>query len=347
MTTASLRISVVVTTYKRSAILRRVLDHLAAQDFPVQQYEVIVADDGSPDDTRQAVAEFAARVPFEVRFLTHPNAGPGYTENRGIEAARAPLVLLLADDIFMSPEGVRKHVEFHQSHPEETVAVLGRTIQAPDLDQSAFLRKWDPFRFDELSELEELPPYRFGAMNLSFKRDFMMRHGMFLEHRGRGGVACMEDLELGYRLAPHGMRLLYSKESLAYHYHFTTLDVAMLRWYERGLNYGEFRRYATHPELTVYFHVLDFRTWREYTQVLRGENSFRGRERSLTWHLIRHFCRMLTLNEFTARWFWRPLFELAEKYKWLERLVTAKMYRAFLYYQFLRGVRTARGLYGD
>ncbi len=339
-------ISAVVTTYRRAAILRRVLDHLAQQDLPPESYEVVVSDDGSPDDTADVVAEFSARVPFPVRYVRHANTSIGHAENRGIEAARAPIVLLLADDIFLTPHGLRTHLEFHRAHPAREIVVLGQTRQSPDLNQTAFLRKWDPFRFEELAELKELPPYRFGAMNLSFKRDFVVEHGMFLEHRGRGGAACMEDLELGYRLQPHGMRLYYSKEALAHHYHLTTLDNAIVRWYERGLNYGEFRRFATNPELTVYFHVLTLDTFREYVQVLRGPHPFRGAEGSLTWHFVRHVGRMVTLNRVTARWFWRPLFDLAEKHAWVESLLTAKMYRAFLYYHFLRGVKTARRLYG-
>jgi len=340
-------ISAVVTTYKRADILRTVLEHLERQDLPPDQFEVVVADDGSPDDTGAVIAAFAARVPFPVRHVRHKNTGIGFTENRGIEAARAPIVLLLADDIFLTPPGLRAHLEFHQAHPEPTVAVLGRTEQSPDLNQSAFLRKWNPFRFDELADLEVLPPYRFGAMNLSFKRDFVMRHGMFLEHRGRGGAACMEDLELGYRLEPHGLRLHYSKEALALHYHLTTLDVAVIRWYERGINYGEFRKHAPNPELTVYFHVLNFRTLGEYVRVLSGPNSFRGAERSLTWHLVRHIGRMVTLNRVTERLFWRPVFKLAETHSWVESLLTPKMYRAFLYYHFIRGVRVGHRLYGD
>lgn len=341
------KISVVVSTFNRSGILRRALECLERQDLPPDQFEVIVSDDGSPDDTRAVVAEFAARVPFPVSYVWHKNTSAGYTENRGIEAAGGPIVLLLADDIFLAPHGLRKHLEFHEARPEPWIAALGKTLQSPELNQSAFLRKWNPFRFDELEDLDELPPYRFGAMNLSFKRDFMMQYGMFLEHRGRGGAACMEDLELGYRLQARGMRLYYAREALGFHYHLTTLDLAMMRWYERGLNYGEFRRYARNPELTVYFHVLTFRTLREYLRVLRQPNSFRGVEHSLTWHIVRHFGRMITLNRMTARWFWRPLFDLAEECKWLEDLLTAKMYRAFLYYQFLRGVQAGRRIYGD
>jgi glycosyltransferase involved in cell wall biosynthesis len=341
------QISVVLATYNRADTLRRTLDHLARQDLPPESYEVIVVDDGSLDNTGAVVAEVAPRLAFGLRYVRHENHGPGYTQNRGIEKARAPIVLLIADDIFLDPASLRAHLEQHLAHPELPVAVLGKVVQSPDLTQSVFLRKWDPFRFYELEDLEELPAYRFFAMNISVKRDFLLNRGMYLEHRGRGGASCMEDLELGIRLKRHGLRLLYSKAAIASHYHVMTLDQVITRWYERGLNYGEFRRHAPLPELTVYFHVLDLHTVREYISVLRGPNSFRGRERSLAWHLVRHVGRMVTLNAVTARLFWRPLFDLAERSPHVARLVTPKMYRAFLYYHFLRGVRDGRRIYGD
>lgn len=340
-------ISVVVTTYQRADILRRTLDHLGRQDLTPDQWEVIVSDDGSQDDTACVVGEFAKRVPFAVRYLQLPNVSPGHAENRGLEAARAPIALLMADDILLTAPAVRRHLEFHQARPEPTVSVLGKVLQSLDLTQSAFLRKWDPFRFNELEDREELPPYRFGAANLSVKREFVLRHGGFLERRGRAGAAALEDLELGYRLKPHGLRLYYSKEALAYHYHPTTLDIAALRWYERGLNYGEFRRSAKHPELTVYFHVLTLRTLGEYWRVLRGPNSFRGAEGSFFWHAVRHCVRASVLNRVTAPLLWQPVLALAEEHAWIESLLTAKTYRAYLYYHFLRGVHDGHRIYGD
>ena len=341
------QLSVVLSTYNRAATLRRALEHLARQDLAATHFEVIVVDDGSPDDTRAVVAEFAAGAPFALTYRHHENHGPGYTQNRGIEAARAPLVLLMADDIFFAPHALRMHVDHHRRNPEPEVAVLGKVLQSPELDQSVFLSKWDPFRFRELEQVEELPPYRFWAMNISFKREFVCRHGMFREHRGRAGACALEDLELGCRLARHGLRLHYSRSALGYHYHVVTLDQAIARWYERGMNFGEFREYAPEPELTVFFHILDRHTVREYRSVLRASNAFRGIERSFAWHLVRHVARMVTLNALTARWLWRPLFDLAERSRGLAALVRPGMYRAFLYYHFLRGVRDGRRLYGN
>lgn len=340
-------ISVVLATYRRAATLRRTLEHLAGQDLPAAQFEVIVIDDGSPDETAEVVAEMTPTLPYALTYMRHENQGPGYTQNRGIERARAPVLLLLADDIFLAPGAVRAHLECHQAHPEPGVAVLGQVQQSPDLTETVFLRTWDPFRFDDIAGEKELPPYRFWAMNISVKRDFMRQHGMYLEHRGRGGPSCMEDLELGIRLHRHGLKLLYAEAALGRHHHVVTLDQAIQRWYERGLNYGEFRRHAPMPELTVFFHVLDRHTFGEYRRVLRGPNWFRGREKSFAWHLVREGLRRVSLNRFTARWIWRPLLDAAERHDWLAARVTPKTYRAFLYFHFLRGVQDGRRRFGD
>lgn len=343
----ALQISVVVATFRRADVLRKTLEHLARQDLPPEQFEVIVVDDGSPDNTPEVVAAITPQLPYTIRFLRHENRGPGYTQNRGIEQARAPVVLLLADDIFLEPAALRAHLEQHRLHDGLAVAVLGKVVQSPELTQTVFLKKWDPFRFNALEDLEELPAYRFFAMNISVKRDFLLRNGLYLEHRGRGGPSCMEDLELGVRLKQFGLRLYYSKAALAKHYHVVTMDQAITRWHERGLNYGEFRRHAPLPELTVHFHLLNRHTAREYFSVLRGPNSFQGREKKIAWHLLWHAGRLLVLNAWTVPLFWRPLFDLAEKYATVASLVKPSMYRAFLYYHFLRGVRDGRRIFGD
>lgn len=340
-------ISVVLSTYRRADTLRRTLEHLIAQDLAPDRFEVVLVDDGSPDDTPQVAKEYQGRVPFPMTCLRHENRGPGYTQNRGIEVARAPIVLLIADDIWLAPGAVRAHLEAHRDNPALEVAVLGRVEQSAELTQTVFISKWDPFRFADIAGEKELPPYRFWAMNISAKRQFLVDAGLYLEHRGRGGVSCLEDLELGCRLHERGLRLLYSEAALGHHYHVMTLDQAMARWYERGLNYGEFRRYARLPELTVWFHILDRHTVGEYYRVLQGPNWFKGREKSFAWHLVRHVVRVCVVNAATTRLFWRPLFDLAERSPALARRMTAKMYRAFLYYQFLRGVSDGRRLYGD
>ena len=138
----------------------------------------------------------------------------------------------------------------------------------------------------------------------------------------------------------------YLRDALGYHYHPYTIESGSKRWYQRGLNYGEFRKHMP-PAMDVYHHVLNRHTFRDYARVLREENTFKGLEARLRYHLVREVLRRTLLNRFTAVLIWRPFFAGAEKYKWLERLATRQTYRAFFYYNFLRGVSDAQSRYGD
>lgn len=332
-------LSIVMATYNRADTLVRTMRHLDEQDVDSERFELIIADDASPDDTAAVVERLAGEVSYDVTYLRNEtNRGPGYTQNRGIERARAPLLMIMTDDVWLDRGAVRAHLDFHAAHPAREMAALGRVLQSPELDDSALMRKWDPFRFWLLEGVTELPFYMFWACNVSCKRALMNDAGLFREEKGRFGPVAFEDLEVGYRLAKQGMVLQYLPGATGYHFHKYTIDEAEARWYQRGLNYHSFRDLVPAPELTVYFHILNRHTFKEYREVLRGANPFHGSERSFSWHLFRHFVRLLLLNPLTAGPVWRNLFELAEKSPLCERLLTRQMYRAYFYYHFLRGV---------
>lgn len=339
---ANLELSIVMATYNRADTLPVTLDHLAKQDIDGSRYELIIVDDASPDRTAEVVAELAPQLPFKVRFLRNDdNRGPGYTQNRGIREASAPLLLIMTDDVFMAPSALRQHIDFHRIHPEPYRAALGKVAQSPALRDTALMRNWDPFRFWLLDGVDQLPFYMFWACNVSCKLEFMQQFGMFRDHKGRGGCVAFEDLEVGYRLSNHGMQLHYLPQALGEHYHFYTMEEAEHRWYMRGLNFDEFCRYVPDPLMPVYFHVLNGQTFSEYLGALKGPNPFRGRERYIAWHVVRHLLRMLILNRWTVAALWKPLLKGAEKSKILESLTNRHVYRAYFYYHFLRGVGDA------
>lgn len=336
---ANPRISLVMATYNRAETIRTTLDHLAKQTLRPEDYEVIVVDDGSPDDTGSVVESLRPAMPFTLTYLRHPNAGPGFTQNRGMREARAPIVCLIADDIFLAPGALEAHLRAHESHPEPHYAVLGKVLQAPHLDQSLFLRRWDPFKFRELEAHEELPWFLFWACNVSFKRDFMLAHGMFHDRKGRAGAAAHEDVELGYRLAKHGMRLLYRKEAFGHHYHLENLEGACRRALERGLNWGEFRRLADDPEITVRYHVVTRRTLRDYFTVFRRAGTPQlGADRNPLLLFARIGLRAAAFNGVTVPLFWLPLARAAERRATLAPLMNTQVYRGIIAHHFFKGV---------
>jgi glycosyltransferase involved in cell wall biosynthesis len=97
---SALRVSAVVPTYNRCALVGRAVRSVLAALSPGD--EAIVVDDGSTDDTEAALAPFGERI----RYIRQPHAGAGRARNRGIQEAANPLVAFLDSDDEWMPDAL-------------------------------------------------------------------------------------------------------------------------------------------------------------------------------------------------------------------------------------------------
>lgn len=93
-------VSVVIPTWSRSAALANALDSVNAQTYA--NWEVIVVDDGSIDDTGEMVPELSNRDP-RIRYIYQTNAGVSAVRNRGIALANFDLLVFLDSDDLWEP----------------------------------------------------------------------------------------------------------------------------------------------------------------------------------------------------------------------------------------------------
>jgi len=103
------RLAVIVTTYNRPDALRAVLAGFAAQSD--REFELLVADDGSREDTGALVAAFARSAPFPCRHVWHPDEGFRAAEirNRALALTRADYVVFTDGDCIPSRVFVARH----------------------------------------------------------------------------------------------------------------------------------------------------------------------------------------------------------------------------------------------
>ena len=274
--------------------------------------------------------------------------GPGYTQNRGIRAARAPVVLLMADDIFMMPGTLSAHLRGHEVHPESAAALLGNVRQSPALDQSVFLRTWNSFRFSDFESLVEVPYYRFWACNISVKRDFLLENGLFRETKGRAGPAAHEDPELGYRLYQAGLRIFYDTKALGYHHHVVTRERRVRVLMNRDLTSTNSVRWPRRPKLrlpTMIYGGELFETTFASGLEAAGAPLAKG-DRNPVLAISRYVLRGMAFNRVTVRVIWNPIFDLAEKSSRVARLMRPVLYRGLIAHNFLRGCRDGNRRFG-
>jgi glycosyltransferase involved in cell wall biosynthesis len=104
-------VSVIIPTFNRRGLVQQAIDSVLAQDF--DDCELIVVDDGSTDDTAEALAVYGPRI----RVLRQPNRGVSAARNAGIRAAAAPLIALLDSDDLWLPAKLARQTAFFQAHP--------------------------------------------------------------------------------------------------------------------------------------------------------------------------------------------------------------------------------------
>jgi glycosyltransferase involved in cell wall biosynthesis len=105
-------VTVVIPAWRAAETIARAVRSVLAQSVPV--LEVLVVDDGSPDDIAAALAGF----PESVRVIRQPNGGASAARNRGLDEARGEWIAFLDADDEWLPGRLERQFEAVQQHPE-------------------------------------------------------------------------------------------------------------------------------------------------------------------------------------------------------------------------------------
>jgi GT2 family glycosyltransferase/radical SAM superfamily enzyme YgiQ (UPF0313 family)/thioredoxin-like negative regulator of GroEL len=228
-------ISVIIPTFNRRAILRKTLLGMASQTLPPEQFEVIVIDDGSSDDTMEMLQKWKA--PFQLRAFTQSHGGPNVARNFGLQQAKSWIVLLTGDDMIPGPSFLESHLKFHLSHKEPVQAMIGFIDWSPEIPVTPFMRfitspeGGHQFSF-HLAKEGKVDFRLFYTSNLSLKREFIsLEPGPFDTDFT---YPAYDDIELGYRLTNRGMQLHFQSQAVTYHHHEITLPAFVERQKSAG-----------------------------------------------------------------------------------------------------------------
>jgi teichuronic acid biosynthesis glycosyltransferase TuaG len=106
--------SVIIPVYNAGAYIGRSLHSVFAQTC--QDFEVIVVDDGSTDNTAEVVREFSSRP--QLRYIGQANAGPAAARNRGINEAIGDYIAFLDADDLWHPQKLAAHLAYLRASPK-------------------------------------------------------------------------------------------------------------------------------------------------------------------------------------------------------------------------------------
>ncbi len=118
-------VSVVIPAWNAAATIAETLASLQAQHF--RNWEAVVIDDGSTDDTSLVAAGFAASD-ARISIVRQASSGAALARNRGLELIKHPWVLFLDADDWILPEHLERLATLLDSSPEADAAVCGWTL---------------------------------------------------------------------------------------------------------------------------------------------------------------------------------------------------------------------------
>jgi len=183
------RVTVVIPTFNRADLVTEAVESVRRQTY--RDFEIVVCDDGSTDDTAIRVRALGA----PVRYLGLPHTGhPGAPRNRGVEAASGELVAFLDDDDLWEAEKLARQIALIDSEPRLDVVYTDRRLLFPDGSLSA------PVASPTLERPEEVFDLALGGRfpcldTVLMRADLLRRVGGFDETLVTG-----EDLDLWLRL---------------------------------------------------------------------------------------------------------------------------------------------------
>jgi glycosyltransferase involved in cell wall biosynthesis len=202
------QVSIIVPTYNYGRYIGETLESLRSQTL--DDWECIAVDDGSTDDTRAALAGYAAGD-ARIRYVWQTNAKQAAARNNGLRQARGKYIQFLDADDLLEREKLARQVDFLEAHPE--VDVVYANVRYFDFDRPGSRRlgndsddPWMPLVSGAGSEIL-LPLVRNNIMpgNSPLLRSTTVRQvGFFSE-----ALTPVEDWEYLIRCAAAGKRFHY------------------------------------------------------------------------------------------------------------------------------------------
>lgn len=220
-------VTLIMPAYNEGLVIESSIRSALSLNYP--DYEVIVVDDGSSDDTYEKASAIAAQVgPRKLRVFTQPNGGKATALNTGIRYARGELVLCTDSDSRLDREAVR-HMVKHFADPAVT-AVAGNVRV---VNRRNTLTRLQALEYIEGLNLVRAAQSLFGVMTVIPGPIGMFRKSAVQALGGYLFDTFAEDCDLTLRLMVAGGRIRYEPDAIAFTEapeHTTALFRQRYRW---------------------------------------------------------------------------------------------------------------------
>ncbi|VTT88135.1 glycosyl transferase, family 2 [Halorubrum sp. DM2] len=227
-------VSVVIPVYNDPDGIEATLDSLRRQSFPADRYEVIVADNGSTDETRDVVREFLGAFDG-LRLIVEDDVQGSYAaRNAGIRATTGDVIAFVDADMVVDPGWIEAVARRMARTDAEYLACDVRLFTTGDEGAVAEYNRREDLHVERLVDELSFAP----TCCLVVRRALLAEVGGFDPRLRSGG-----DMEFGNRVAASGRDLEYAADVVMYHPTRTTLGALLGKSRRVGRGKTQLRRH--------------------------------------------------------------------------------------------------------
>ncbi len=263
-----IQFSIIIPTRNRAKILAKVLLNLLRLDYPKYNFEVLIIDNDSTDNTFTIVKRFIEKhKEINFKLLKERKIGPSFARNKGIQNAKNPVIVCLDDDVIVSKDLLTKYSRILANYPK--TAIIGGKVVAISrnqrhLDYLMELLAEDRWVFSETTRIEEKStflsfPDDLISANLLINRN-IFKGRLFNEKFGKkyaSNLVFSEDIELCLRALKDNKQVIYDPSIISKHYigkEKLNFNYIFSRFYRAGIEQSLLEK-----ELGVRLYIFDFK----------------------------------------------------------------------------------------
>ncbi len=219
----SIKISVIICTYNRHEYLEKLLNSLISQDFPPHEFEIIVVDNNSTDNTKQAIDEVKKGSPVKINYVLEKRQGLSHARNRGIREASGRIVAFIDDDAVAEKNWLKEIVTTFEDVNPVPGCVGGKVLPVweasrPEWLSESLLTHLSILDLGESPRWIEENEFVCGT-NMAFLNQSVEDAGFFETRLGRRGKSLISNEEalLFHKLRMVGGKIYYQPRVIVNH----------------------------------------------------------------------------------------------------------------------------------
>jgi glycosyltransferase involved in cell wall biosynthesis len=223
--------SVIVPTFNRADEIKELLDSLSKQTVPHNNFEIIIVDDGSTDNTKEVIESIKSKFDLNIRTLYQNHKGPGEARNLGMKNAKGKYFVFIDSDCIADKNWLsayKKEVEQKDvagfGGPDSVLPNFKPVQKAIDYSMTSFITTGG-IRGHSKKKISKYYPRSF---NMGVRADIVERIG------GMGKLRHGQDIEFSNRILSTGEPIVKVAGAMVYH----KRRISIKKFFKQVYNWG-------------------------------------------------------------------------------------------------------------